>query len=71
MLTLKIRAIVSTALVLSFLAVVASIFGMESSAAWHEIHKSAGWIFIALVGLHLLLNAKIYFAEVRSFFLKK
>ena len=71
MLITKIRVVLSTALILSFLVVATSTVMMESSHEWRDIHETSGWIFIALVALHLIINAKIYFAEMHSFFRKK
>ncbi|MFH0834301.1 MAG: DUF4405 domain-containing protein [Patescibacteria group bacterium] len=73
MLTPKIRAVVSTALLASFLALIVSSAGLEfgSYQAWGEPHKTIGWIFIGLIFLHFVLSLRIYFAEVRSLFRRK
>ncbi|MFA6458361.1 MAG: DUF4405 domain-containing protein [Patescibacteria group bacterium] len=73
MLITKIRAVLSTALALSFIGIVASSLGLEfgSFQAWGEPHRIIGWTFIALAALHLILNAKMYLTEIRASFRKK
>ena len=69
----KIRGIIYTLLIIVFIVVVATGIGLfigVKKARLENLHTLSGFAMAILVGVHLLINYKLYINEVKSLFRK-